>query len=189
MDAHVLNIVVFYLAAAFAVGGAFMMIWQRNPVASAMFLILSLVSQAVLYIQLDAVFVGALLIIVYAGAIVTLFLFVIMLLNLRGGEFVDQSSGLSRYIKLIVAAAIGGELVYIISNTALPKIRFDALGVENFGAVKPVAMILYSKFLYGFEVTSILLLVAVVGAVILARRSDEQEEQGPKQSLNTAEQS
>jgi NADH-quinone oxidoreductase subunit J len=154
-----------------------------------MFLILSLLSQAVLYIQLDAVFVGALLIIVYAGAIVTLFLFVIMLLNLRGGEYVDQSTGLKRYLKLLVAAAIGGELIYIVSKTALPALQFDTLVVENFGEVKEVAMILYSKYLYGFEVTSILLLVAIVGALLLAREPEEDEGGESKEKINTVEQS
>lgn len=176
MDAHTINIIVFYLAAACAVGGAFLMIWQRNPVASAMYLILSLLAQAVLYIQLDAVFVGALLIIVYAGAIVTLFLFVIMLLNLRGEQFVDRSSGMSRLIKLVVSGLIGGELVYIITQTALPQITFGELGVATFGEVKAVASLLYSKYLYGFEITSVLLLVAIVGAVMLARREPGEPE-------------
>lgn len=170
MEATTLNLIVFYTAAGLAVAGAFMMIWQKNPVASAMYLILSLLSQATLYVLLDAVFVGALLIIIYAGAVVTLFLFVIMLLNLRGEQHVEKSEGISRYVKLGIAAVVGAELVFIITKTALPRIRFEALESTTFGDVKEVATILYSKFLYGFELTSILLLVAIVGAVILARR-------------------
>ena len=176
MDASILNIIVFYIAAALAVGGAFMMVWQKNPVASAMFLILSLLSQAVLYIQLDAVFVSALLIIVYAGAIVTLFLFVIMLLNLRGEQFVDRSSGFSRIGKLVAVGLIGGEMIYIITQSVLPTFSFGELGVETFGDVKSVASLLYSKYLFAFEATSILLLVAIVGAVILARRANGESE-------------
>lgn len=154
-----------------------MMVWQRNPVASALFLILSLLSQAVLYILLDAVFVGALLVIIYAGAIVTLFLFVIMLLNLRGEQFVDKSTGPSRYIKLIVAGLVGAELVYVIAKTSPVKMNFGALteSLAGFGDVRPVAELLYSKYLYGFELTSILLLAAIVGAVVLALRKDEPE--------------
>lgn len=152
-----------------------MMIWQRNPVASALFLILSLLSQAVLYVLLDAVFVGALLVIIYAGAIVTLFIFVIMLLNLRGEQFVDQSAGPRRYIKLIAAGLVGAELVYIIGKTSGVKMKFSELtgSLATFGDVEPVAELLYSKYLYGFELTSILLIAAIVGAVILAQSKDE----------------
>lgn len=180
METTIIDVIVFYLAAAGAVGGGFMMIWQRNPVASALFLILSLLSQAILYILLDAVFVGALLVIIYAGAIVTLIIFVIMLLNLRGEQFVDQSSGLTRYIKLIVAGLVGAELVYIIGKTTGVKMKFSELtgSLATFGDVKPVAELLYSKYLYGFELTSILLLVAIVGAVILAQSKDDPQTDG-----------
>ncbi len=81
-----LDTVIFFISAVVAVFGATMMIAQRNPVASVLYMILSLVAQAVIYVQLGALFVGAMLVIVYAGAIMVLFLFVIMLLNLRGSE-------------------------------------------------------------------------------------------------------
>jgi NADH-quinone oxidoreductase subunit J len=167
-----LNVIVFYLAAGLAIGAAFLMVWQKNPVASALYMILSIVSQAVLYLQLDALFVGALLIIVYAGAIVTLFLFVIMMLNLRGEDLVEPGKGPKRYAKLIVSGIVGAELVYLIAQTSGGGLKFAKLdaAMANFGDVKPVAELLYSKYLYGFEITSILLLVAIVGAVILARR-------------------
>ena len=74
-----LELVIFYVAAVIAIGAAILMIFQRNPVASVLYLIVSLVAQAMLFIQLNAMFVGALVIIVYAGAILVLFLFVIML--------------------------------------------------------------------------------------------------------------
>ncbi len=172
MEALDLNIVVFYLAAGTAIGSAFLMVWQRNPVASALYMILSILSQAVLYVLLDAVFVGALLVIIYAGAIVTLFLFVIMMLNLRGEHFVEPSTGSKRYVKLLVSGLVGAELVYLIAQSSGPGMALAPLtgAMANFGDVKPVAELLYSKYLYGFEITSILLLVAIVGAVILARR-------------------
>ena len=174
---NTLDIIVFWISAAFAIGGAVMMVWQRNPVASALFLILSLVSQAALFVQLDAVFVGALVIIIYAGAIVALFLFVIMLLNLRGESFGGRSEGFGRYVKLGIASLVGAELVYIFSKTVLPKME---LGLQkaapmNFGDVKLVAGLLYSKYLYAFELTSILLLVAIVGAVVMAKRDDNEK--------------
>ncbi len=172
MEALNLNVIVFYLAAGLAIAGAFLMVWQKNPVASALYMLLSIVSQAVLYLQLDALFVGAVLIIVYAGAIVTLFLFVIMLLNLRGEDLVNPSAGPKRYVKLIISGVVGAELVYLLVESTGIGTHLTKLdsAIANFGDVKPVAELLYSKYLYGFEITSILLLVAIVGAVILARR-------------------
>ena len=87
-----LDLAIFVVSALVAVFGATMMIFQRNPVASVLYLILSLVAQAVLYVQLGAAFVGAVLIIVYSGAILVLFLFVIMMLNLRGSEDLGEPS-------------------------------------------------------------------------------------------------
>lgn len=171
MDIALLNVIVFYLAAAVAVGGAFLVIWQKNPVASALFMIVSLLAQAILYVQLDAVFVAAILVIVYAGAIVTLFLFVIMLLNLRSDRFVTPAVGISRFLKLGLAGFIGAELVYLISKTVMPKMSFDVLPTVGFGSVELVAERLFFKYLYGFELTSILLLVAIVGAVVLTRQA------------------
>jgi NADH-quinone oxidoreductase subunit J len=95
-----LETIIFYIAAGFALGGAAMMVSQRNPIASVLYLVVSLVAQAILYVQLSALFVGALLIIIYTGAILVLFLFVIMLLNLRGEQFHDKQSHLERATKL-----------------------------------------------------------------------------------------
>ena len=85
-----LDTIIFIISAVVAVTGATMMISLRNPVLSVMSLIVSLVAQAVLYVQLSVMFIGAVLIIVYSGAILVLFLFVIMLLNLRGNEDIGK---------------------------------------------------------------------------------------------------
>ena len=174
-----LELVIFYVAAVIAIGAAILMIFQRNPVASVLYLIVSLVAQAMLFIQLNAMFVGALVIIVYAGAILVLFLFVIMLLNLRGERFEEKRPRLTRVTKSIIALALFLELLVIIKQMISPQ-RMDALMVEgtpDFGNVKPVAELLYTKYLYPFELTSILLLVAIVGAVIMARRSKSDTEE------------
>ncbi|MFH1686047.1 MAG: NADH-quinone oxidoreductase subunit J, partial [bacterium] len=81
-----IDVAIFWISALVAVVSAALMIGQRNPIASVLYLIVSMAAQAVLYIQLGGLFMGAILVIVYAGAILVLFLFVIMLLNLRGGE-------------------------------------------------------------------------------------------------------
>ncbi len=109
----VIDTVIFYIAALLAVFGAIMMITVKNPVAAVMYLILSLIAQAVLYVQLGALFVGALLIIVYAGAILVLFLFVIMLLNLRGEQFEGGHPRLSLATKYFLSALFFIEEVII----------------------------------------------------------------------------
>lgn len=167
-----LEVVIFYISALVAIGGAVMMIAQRNPVASVLYLIVSLVAQAVLYIQLQALFVGALLVIVYAGAILVLFLFVIMLLNLRGEKFGHERSKVSLATKLVFSFLMIVELAAIAhsaSNSTGLSGTTETLS-PGFGSVPPVAELLYTKYLFPFELTSILLLVAVVGAVMMARR-------------------
>ena len=104
----ILELIIFYGAAIFAIGGALMMILQRNPVASVLYMVVSLVAQAVLYFQLSAMFVGAILIIVYAGAILVLFLFVIMLLNLRGEKFEGATSKLGKWTKIGFVVYVSG---------------------------------------------------------------------------------
>ena len=173
-----LDTFIFLFSAVVAVFGATMMISQRNPVASVLYLILSLVAQAVLYIQLGALFMGAILIIVYAGAILVLFLFVIMLLNLRGDEdLTDHSPPVSRISKYVLSALFLIEMVMIVKSGYSVDLYMKARDVgmmteqsTGFGSVEDVATVLFQRYLYPFELTSVLLLVAIVGAVIMARR-------------------
>lgn len=171
----VVDTIIFYASALIAVFGAMMMITVRNPVAAVLYLILSLIAQAVLYVQLAALFVGALLIIVYAGAILVLFLFVIMLLNLRGEQFEGGHPKLSLATKYILSGLFFVEAVIIFREAAFGNRLTGAIGAApaDFGNVKPVAELLFTKYLYPFELTSILLLVAVVGAVVMAKRDKD----------------
>jgi NADH-quinone oxidoreductase subunit J len=175
----ILETIMFYFAAIIAIGGAVMMILQRNPVASVLYMVVSLVAQAILYVQLSALFVGALLIIVYAGAILVLFLFVIMLLNLRGESFSGKQKPLSLATKLGLSIILFFEIAAIIRELVIPPQASATTSeiVSDFGAVEPVANLLFTKYLYPFELTSVLLLVAIVGAVVIARRdrSDKEE--------------
>jgi NADH-quinone oxidoreductase subunit J len=174
--------VIFVVSAIVAVFGATMMIFQRNPVASVLYLILSLVAQAVLYVQLGALFLGAILIVVYAGAIMVLFLFVIMLLNLRGREDLgEQDPVMSRFAKYLVSLLFLIETVFVIRRgtiSAAPS-SDNLLITEGFGSVTNVAMRLFREFMYPFELTGVLLLVAIVGAVVIARRERETDGLGP----------
>ena len=164
--------VIFFVSAAVAVFGATMMITQRNPIAAVLYLIVSLLAQAVLYIQLGAVFLGALLIIIYAGAILVLFLFVIMLLNLRGREeFGSGGSPFSKVTALIVSVLLVVELIAVARSAVF--VQSGPVGMMGkaeglFGSVEQVGTLLFTKYLYPFELTSILLLAAIVGAVVMA---------------------
>jgi NADH-quinone oxidoreductase subunit J len=174
-----LDAVVFVVSAVIAVFGATMMIAQRNTVASVLYLILSLGAQAVLYVQLGALFLGAILIIVYAGAILVLFLFVIMLLNLRGGlDLGGRPPAVSRSAKYLVSFILLLELVYIIRKgfqEAAPT-GVANLAPDGFGSVTEVATRLFREYVYPFELTGVLLLVAVVGAVVIAKKESPEED-------------
>ena len=174
-----LDLIIFVISAVVAIFGASMMIFQRNPIASVLFLILSLVAQAVLYIQLSALFMGAMLIIVYSGAILVLFLFVIMMLNLRAGEDLGApSSPISKTVKYSISFLMFVELVFIFRGGA--GLDSAAAGImstppDNFGSIEQIAELLFTRYLYPFELTSILLLAAIVGAVIIARRDSVED--------------
>ncbi|PWB74739.1 hypothetical protein C3F09_03360 [candidate division GN15 bacterium] len=167
-----IDAVIFVISAVVAIFGAAMMIAQRNPVASVLYLILSLIAQAVIYVQLGALFVGIMLVIVYAGAIMVLFLFVIMLLNLRGSEELGKPSGrVSRFTKYVITLLFFVELIFVIRGVALPPApELVTNQPDAFGSVKAVSMLLFTKYLYPFQLTGVLMLIAVVGAVVIARR-------------------
>jgi len=169
-----LDSIIFAISAAVAVFGALMMVTSRNPVASVLYMIVSLVAQAVLYVQLAAIFLTAVLIIVYTGAILVLFLFVIMLLNLRGGEDLSAPTPLlTRFTKFLIGILLLLEVVFVFKGLVFPDAGTTAvmeMQAGAFGSAEEVAMLLYTKYLYPFELTGVLLLVAIVGAVVIARR-------------------
>lgn len=175
-----LDLAIFIVSSLVAVFGATMIIAQRNPVSSVLYFILSLIAQAACYVQLGALFLGAIMIVVYAGAIMVLFLFVIMLLNLRGKEDLGGPSGaVSRFTKYVVALLMTLELLFIVKGVALPNAATGIMSEagKEFGTVSEVAKLMFTDFLYPFELTGVLLLIAVVGAVVLARaeKRDEQD--------------
>ncbi len=176
-----LDFIIFIVSALLAVSGATLMITLKNPVLAVMSMIVSLVAQAVLYIQLSALFLGAVLIIVYSGAIMVLFLFVIMLLNLRGTEDLGEpSSPIKLSIKFIFGLILFVETVFIIKTGFMPgtvEVGVMAEAANGFGSVKEVSKLLFTKYLYPFELTSVLLLAAIVGAVVMSKRDDDSEDE------------
>jgi NADH-quinone oxidoreductase subunit J len=169
--------VIFVISAIVAVFGATMMVSVRNPVAAVLYLIISLVAQAVLYIQLSALFVAAVLIIVYAGAILVLFLFVIMLLNLRGTEALgEHSKPISRFVKYLAATLITVELIFAFKSGLYPESAGAVMNPNTsaFGSAVEVGRLMFTKYVYAFELTGVLLLAAVVGAVVIAKRDHDE---------------
>ena len=163
-----------WVFAALAFGGGIGMVAGRNPVASLMSLVLTLFSLGVLFILLGAHFIGVIQVIVYAGAIMVLFLFTIMLLNL-GHEY---QSDLRRVGWIAAASVLSGVLAWLIMRTFTHETTLVARGsgmrpaeaVAEFGAVGAVAMPLFREYVVAFELTSLLLLAAIIGAIILAKR-------------------
>jgi len=160
----------FYILAIISVGSALMMITRRNPVIAALYLIVNFFSLAGLYLTLHAQFIAVLQILVYAGAIMVLFVFVIMLLNL--GDERKLSDAIS-YKKTIAAGLSFGllmELIYIFgfTNESLSESRFEK--AAEIGTVESIGKELFTRFLFPFEITSVLLLAAIIGAVVLAKR-------------------
>lgn len=173
--------VVFWFLATLSIVAALGVVVQRNPVHSLLALVLTLISIAVLFIGQDAVVVGFLQVIVYAGAIMVLFLFVIWLLNLR----VETGSTGRLAIKFLGTIAVVALLAELetFSMPARLQIKFSATHAAGYGSIETLAETLFSQYLIAFEVTSVLLLVAVVGAVALARRSTTVEVQEQAEQL------
>lgn len=159
--------VFFYLAAAAAIVSALGMVLNvRNTVAAAMSLVVTMVALAVIYVALDAHLVAALQVMVYAGAIVVVFLFVVMLLNLRRDAFPRPRQMLTKIAGVVLALGVAGAFLQIIPK-ALPTVREIP---ADFGSYRTVGLALYRDFVLPFEITSLLLLAAIVGAVVLAKR-------------------
>jgi NADH-quinone oxidoreductase subunit J len=157
----------FYLFGAIAVAGALgMLLNVRNTVAGALSLVGTMVALGAIYVLLEAYFVGALQVLVYAGAIVVLFLFVVMLLNLRGEDF-----GPERQRSMKVVASLLGGLVLLQFVALLPG-AFGAPATlpEGFGGYRQVGLALYTDYVLLVEIASLMLLAAIVGALILAKR-------------------
>ena len=163
--------VIFFVVAAIAILSALAVILHPHPVYSALALIVTLFQIAVLFLLLDAQMVAFLQILVYAGAIMVLFLFVIMLLNL--GREPEPPPALWRLGVLTLGGALAFEFAWFFLRR-LPTSRARAATLApDYGSATALARTLFTDHALSFEITSILLLVAVVGAVVLAKRGAE----------------
>ena len=173
------NLTLFYLFAGVAVLASLLVIGQRNPIYSVLLLIASFGALAGLYVLLDAPFVAVTQIIVYAGAIMVLFLFVVMLLNVPLEEPIDEdrlhepqgARGFGAALAVLLLVELGWAL------TQAPRfggsLATEPASGELISSVRYIGEVLFRDYAFAFEVTSILIIVAMVGAVLLARRDTD----------------
>ncbi|HWX54122.1 MAG TPA: NADH-quinone oxidoreductase subunit J [Verrucomicrobiae bacterium] len=150
------------------VAGAINLLVQRHPINSALSLVVVMASLSLIYLLLGAEFVAAIQVIVYAGAIMVLFVFVIMLLN-AGAEERTRGSHVALTLGGPAVAVVAGLLTWIMVHSN-PQLGAVAIGPSNFGETRLVARLLFREFLLPFEVTSVLILIAIMGAVVLGRK-------------------
>jgi NADH-quinone oxidoreductase subunit J len=167
--------IIFFVFAAAAVLSALNILLQRNPLYSALSLIVTLLSLSALYLTLHAEFIAVIQIVVYAGAIMVLFIFVIMLLNVPAAQpQIEKQKGL-RYLAIPFAGVLIAETFYVVLS--LPKRSMPSVpaGTEAqaIGTTWSIGTSLFTDYLLPFEVTSVLILMAVVGAMVLARREGD----------------
>ena len=159
--------ILFYIVAALAILAALSVILQRTPVYSALSLIVVLCALAVVYLLLDAQFMAVIQVIVYAGAIMVLFALVIMLLNAGREGSVDRSR-LARWLGVPLVIVLLAEMLFVIWRQFPAASTTSAAGVG--GGPSAIGHLLFESYVLPFEITSILILVAVLGAVVLAKK-------------------
>ena len=165
-----MEILLFYLTAFVAVIAAFFVTKCRNPINSALCLVTNFLCLAVLYVMLDAPFMAAIQIMVYAGAIMVLIIFVIMLLNLG-------ASVKSTYARGLAGGGVLAVLMLFLTNRLVANGQATGTGgeitsevIKNVGHTELIGRAMFTDFLLPFEIASILLLVAIIGAVVLSKR-------------------
>jgi NADH-quinone oxidoreductase subunit J len=174
-----LEAIIFFVAAALALGGAVGVVLGRNPVHCALLLVVTLVAVAIFFLLQEAHLVAAVQVIVYAGAIVVLFLFVIMLLGVDKRESLHDPIPYQRPAALTLGAILLAEIFLLAGRdwvTGARSVRGSAtkpVDGADLGNVERVARTLFTDFLWPFELTAALLVIAVVGSVVLARRSGQ----------------
>jgi NADH-quinone oxidoreductase subunit J len=165
-----MGIFLFFLLAVFCVGGVLGMILSKNQAHSALFLVLAFASLGGLFGLLDAPFIAAVQVIIYAGAIMVLFIFVIMMVNLERGIAPERKRwtlGLSAALAVLLLVELG--LAVRGTLGALGR-----TGGESIGSPTELGRLLFTDYLYPFEITSVLIIAALVGAIVLVKKRDKE---------------
>jgi len=166
-----LGLIFFYTFALILIGAAVGVIASRNPVYSALFLVLTFVTSAFLWMLLEAEFLAVVLVLVYVGAVMVLFLFVVMMLDID----IDQlKEGFTRYapVGALIAIVMAAELatVFWVRNTGLPVLGSPPPHPPGYSNTKELGAVLYTEHVYAFELAAFILLLAMVAAIVLTMR-------------------
>ena len=163
-----MELIIFYIVASLSVVGALLMVTRKNPLVGALSLVVCFASLAVLFAMLHAEFLFILQILLYAGAIMVLIIFTIMLLNLSSQELKEAPVGRFRGL-FILAATVVGFIGFVRVLRMLPEgVQYVA---PRFGNIEKVGIMMLGDYLFPFEIISVLLLVAIVGVVLLAKKT------------------
>ncbi len=175
MDFSWFTWLVFMVAAAVSIGGSLMMVTRRNAIHSALWMIATFIAVAVLYLMLNAQFIAVAQVMVYAGAIMMLILFVIMLVNLEKDDAPERKFSSRKFTGAIITIMLFFEILVIATAYELTgrESVYSTAMLERSGNVKVMGSLLYGQYLFPAELASILLLIGIVGAVILAKRKKE----------------
>jgi NADH-quinone oxidoreductase subunit J len=168
-----LPFLVFFVCAFVAVLGALLLIVAKEPIHSALALVLVMISLAVLYLMLGAEFIAAVQVIVYAGAIMVLFVFVIMLLNAGSEERTDWSK-MAKYVGMPLGIFLLLELGHWMYYSAIGKeVANGSVATSSSVSTVEMSKMLFNQYVFPFEATSVLILIAILGALVLAKRDDQ----------------
>ncbi|TAK58870.1 MAG: NADH-quinone oxidoreductase subunit J [Bacteroidetes bacterium] len=165
--------VFFFVVAALAIGSAILMISQRNPIMSVMYLIANFFCLAILYLILQAQFIAIIQILVYAGAIMVLVLFVIMLLNLGDEKMLTEKVNYRQILALGLSGLVFFQIMLSIGISTGPDWFLSSNKAAEIGKVESIGRVLFSEFLLPFEITSLILLAAIIGVIVLAKKRIE----------------
>ena len=170
-----LDLALFLILASVAIATALSMLMSDNAIYGAMFLVLNFVSVAVLYLLLNAAFIAMIQVTVYAGAIMVLFLFVIMLL---GAEKLGTATTITWQptVAIVLGIILIGEFFYILVAQEIGWMEIGVEVAQSYGGPAAIGAVLFDRYLVPFEITSIVLLVAMVGAIVLTRTDREESE-------------
>lgn len=165
-----IDTIIFFILAAASIISAIIVVTRRSPMMSVIFLVLNFIILAIIYLTLQAQFIAVIQVVVYAGAIMVLFLFVVMLLNLGKEEMLTEKI---TYKKRIAAGLAIVMLIQIIAGLTMSFGEYPnrlAVTAAQMGTVENIGKVLFTDYLFPFEITSILLLAAIIGAVVLAKK-------------------
>lgn len=174
--------IVFYLFSAVLIASAISVVTVGNPVYAVLFLVLSFFSAACIWLLLQAEFLAIVLVLVYVGAVMVLFLFVVMMLDVGGqskGQFV-------RYLPvgLLVAVAMAAQLILVIWTSGFEQPLMPTPYPEDFSHTRALGELLYTDYIYAFEIAAVLLLVAIIAAIALThRRREKTRYQNPAKQI------